>query len=130
MSPLPDTSYLYARADQISRHAETLRSRAADLVAAAGQTRWHSTAAAKCRAEIDGIARRMRHLADRIDDAADHLRRHARTIDHEIALLLAPVRAVQHVAAGAVHEVEHAAEAAAHGAARVTHGALRVIGLG
>ena len=112
MSLLPDPAELYATADHIGRHAEALRARASHLASSAANARWESTGARAFRAKADALGHDMFRAANRIDDAAETLRRHAGRIETELALERALV---------------HDAERLAHGAERL---ALGAVGLG
>jgi uncharacterized protein YukE len=112
-----------ATADRISRHADALRARATALIASASRTRWQSRAATSFRHEVDGIARDMRRAADRVDHAADALRRHARTVERELHALQVAASAAAHAATAGTLGVAHAAEHAGHSA-------LHAMGLG
>jgi biotin carboxyl carrier protein len=114
MSFLPDPAALYATADRIARHAEELRARATRLVAAAAHARWHSPAARAFRQDVAGIAEQMRHAAGRVDDAADALRRHARRIEDELAVVAAGEAIVAHTAGTVVSGAVHTGERVLH----------------
>jgi uncharacterized protein YukE len=106
MSFLPDPAALFATADRIGRHADALRLRASRLAMAAANARWESPASRAFRAEVDALGRDMNRAADRIDDAADTLRRHAGLIEAELDLERALVHGAGRVAMGAVRGVE------------------------
>jgi len=100
-----DPAALDATARRINHHADDLRARACRLAAAADGVRWHSTAAGEFRRDVRGLAGGFRRAADKVDDAADALRRHAATVRQ----VRAAIRATEHAAASAVHGIEHAA---------------------
>jgi uncharacterized protein YukE len=78
VSPSPaDPRELYAIAGRLAAQAEALREAAARVAAATDGPRWRSPAGAAFRARAHGTAVGMRRCADRIDDAAELLRRHA-----------------------------------------------------
>ncbi len=114
MASLADPDELDVVAARIERHADQLRERASRLVAAADAVGWHSVAAGAFRAEVGGVAAAFRRAADRVDDAAHALRRHAAT-----------VRRVQDLLAAA----ERAADAGAHGLEHLAGDALHLVGL-
>lgn len=103
MTGLPDPAALDTVARHLCGHADDLRGRASRLVAAAETVRWHSPAASAFRGDVRDLALSFRRAAGEIDDAADSLSRHARTV----RLVEAPARAVQHAAGAALHAVEH-----------------------
>ena len=125
MSLLPDPADLLATADRISRHADALRARSSRLALAAADARWESPAARAFRVEVDGLGRHLRLSAGRIDDAADTLRRHARRIEHELAMARLAAHEAERLAAGAARGVE----SITGGALVVAHSALSMVGL-
>ncbi|HEY5168337.1 MAG TPA: hypothetical protein VIK03_02935 [Thermoleophilia bacterium] len=124
MSLLPDPAELYAAADHIGRHADALRAHAAHLASAAANARWESPAARAFRAKVDTLGHDMFRAANRIDDAAETLRRHAGRIETELAL----ERALVHGAEGLAHDAERLAHGAVHDAQSVARGALQAGG--
>ena len=85
MSLLPDPAALYAIADRIAGHASAARERAARLDGAVSATGWRGMAASAFDGESRFVTATLRNAADRIDDAAQALRRHAA----EVAALIA-----------------------------------------
>ena len=67
----------------------------------------------------------MNRAANRIDDAADALRRHAGRIEAELAVQRAVVHGAEQAAVGLVHGVEAAAGGVAHAGGALLH----VVGL-
>ena len=124
MSLLPDPAELYATADHIGRHADALRGRASHLSAAAADAAWESPAARAFRAKVDALGHDMNRAANRIDDAAETLRRHAGRIETELAL----ERAVVHRAEQLAHDAERLAHGAVHDAQNLARGALHAGG--
>jgi len=77
MSLLPDPVDLVAIADRIAAHAATTRDRATRLDQATAATGWTGPAAASFEVEARLATDTLRGAANRLDDAADALRRHA-----------------------------------------------------
>ncbi len=96
MALLPDPDTLLAVADRITRHATAIRRHAQVLAAAVGHTTWHGAAARAFAGEALEVCVSLRRSADRLDDAASALRRHA-----------ARVRAVLHELARAANDAAH-----------------------
>ena len=119
MAVLTDPARLDALARHISSHADDLRTRSVRLAAAPEGVRWRSTAARVFRADVRGLAGDFRRAANRVDDAAQAMRRHASAVRHVQAAILAAER----TAAAATHGVEHAGRAAL-GTAEKTGAAL------
>jgi uncharacterized protein YukE len=86
---LPDTDEMYAVANRISAHAAGARHRAGELGAVLGATDWHGLAADAFDAMAYGVLASMRTAADRLDDAAAALRRHAGAVAEKVAELAA-----------------------------------------
>lgn len=80
MSLLPDPDEIYAIADRIAAHAVAARARANQLGTAIAAADWHGFAADAFHVTADGVLGGLRRAADRLDDAADALRRHASTV--------------------------------------------------
>jgi uncharacterized protein YukE len=115
---LPDISESYRVADRIARHADAVRTAAGTLAAAIAHDRWRGIAADVFSIEATSLLRDMRAAAERLDDAADALRRHSGRVD---ALLARAGRIVDDVVgAGAV---------AVHDVARAVDAGLSVVGL-
>ena len=132
MSLLPDPAELYATADHIGRHADALRARAAQLASAAANARWESTAARAFRAKVDALGHDMNRAANRIDDAAESLRRHAGRIEAELALQRAVVHGAERLArdAGRLgHRAVHDAQTVARGVLHAGGSLLSAVGL-
>jgi uncharacterized protein YukE len=77
MSPIPDPHEMLAVADRIAAHAQATRGRARQLAAAVAAVDWHGTAADAFHGQAGLVINGLRRSADRLDDAADALRRHA-----------------------------------------------------
>ena len=105
-----DPAALDAAARHINRHADDLRARACKLAAAADGVRWHSTAAGAFRRDVRGLASGFRRAADKVDEAADALRRHTATVRH----VRAAIAAAEHAAASTVNGIEHVGAGVAH----------------
>jgi uncharacterized protein YukE len=82
MSLLPDPAEIYAIADRIAGHAVSARARADALGTAIAGADWHGLAAEAFDVMAYGVLGGLRRAADRLDDAADALRRHASTVQH------------------------------------------------
>lgn len=80
MSVLPDPADLAAIADRIAAHAAATRDRAARLDHAVAVTGWTGIAANAFELEARLATDSLRGAADRLDTAADALRRHAARI--------------------------------------------------
>ena len=90
MSPIPSPAEMLAVADRITAHAHATRDRAAQLGAAVSGAHWRGTAADAFYGQANVLISGLRSAADRLDDAADALRRHAyRVLDrlHQLAEL-------------------------------------------
>lgn len=118
-----DPDDLVRLAGRIETQASELRAKGRSLVAAAGQARWHSTAATAFRAEIDRLDHRFRHAAHNLERAADELRAHAhrvRTAEAALAAVArleqAGVREAGRLGRAGVREGEHVVGAGIHGA--------------
>jgi uncharacterized protein YukE len=72
-----DPGELYAIAERIARHADTLRSNATRLAAAIAAQRWRGLASEVFATQARSVLKDMWACARRLDDAADALRRHA-----------------------------------------------------
>lgn len=75
---------MFAIADRISAHARTTDARADRLHRAIGAAQWHGPAASAFVGTALGVVEALRRCAARLGDAADALRRHARTVQHEL----------------------------------------------
>lgn len=106
-----DVSELYRIADRIARHADAVRAAAGTLAAAIANDRWRGIASDAFSAEATSVLRDMRAAADRLDDAADALRRHAGRVDALLAEAKRIVDDVVGVGASAVHDVAQAVDA-------------------
>lgn len=96
MSVLLETpADMHRIAARIRHAADEVRDRARRLTLAAETARWHSPAAREFRSEVAAVARQLFVAADRLDDAARSLDRHARHV-HDI--VTAPVHAVGRLA--------------------------------
>jgi hypothetical protein len=84
---VPDPGEMYSVADRISAHAAVARQRAGELAGALGGTDWHGPAANVFDAMARAVLAGLRTGADRLDDAAAALRRHAAAVAAEIAAI-------------------------------------------
>lgn len=100
-----DVDELYAIADRISRHADTVRSGSASLAAAVSTAAWRGVAADVFDAEARGVMTDMRACAARLDDAADALRRHAGNVHGMLDRLLGWWHDLEHTAGDVAHDV-------------------------
>jgi uncharacterized protein YukE len=82
---LPDPADLVAIAGRIAGHAAATRDRATRLDHAIADTGWTGAAAAAFRLEARPAIDTLRGAANRLDDAADALRRHAARIGDVLA---------------------------------------------
>ena len=82
-----DPSELYAIADRISRHADSVRSSATALAAAVTNDHWRGIASDVFSAEARSVLSDMWACAGRLDNAADALRRHARRVEAVLGAL-------------------------------------------
>jgi uncharacterized protein YukE len=105
MSPLPDPGELLAIADRIAAHARSTRDRAGHLAAGAGAARWHGTAADAFHGQVRLVVSGLRRSADRLDDAADALRRHAYRVMEKLAHLADLGPDVLHLGEDVLHGV-------------------------
>lgn len=87
MSLFPDPGEMFAIADRIAAHARTVRARARILHRAVDSTGWQGPAATAFRVSADGVLLALASCADRLDDAADAMRRHACTVRKELDVL-------------------------------------------
>lgn len=87
MSPIPNPGEMLAVADRIAGHAEATRRRAAELAAVVGAAHWRGAAADVFHAQAHLVINGLRRSADRLDDAADALRRHTYQMIHKLAQL-------------------------------------------
>ena len=120
--PLVDPSRLHRTAARIRSEAEALRQRAGLTVAAAAAIRWRGPAAEAFHHRVQALGSSWRRAAERLEQAASDLDRHADQAGaraHEIAVAGAAVTAVT---AGV------GADAVA-GAVRLGHDALGMLGL-
>lgn len=78
---LPCPGEIDARARRIAAHAAAVRATAHRLERDTGSTAWQGTAASAFAASTAETARALRAAADRLDDAATALHRHARTVE-------------------------------------------------
>jgi WXG100 family type VII secretion target len=84
---LPDPDHLVTLAARVSAHAALARQEAHRLTGAAGAVTWSGIAAQAFDAQAAEIVRSLRRCADRLDDAADALRRHAAAVAHVLDIL-------------------------------------------
>ena len=104
MPMLPDPDTLLAVADRIARHAAVLRRHADVLGASVGHATWHGTAARSFALEALEVCATLRRSADRLDAAANALRRHAarvRAVLHDLAHAATAVLMTTEAATGA-----------------------------
>ncbi len=125
MAVLTDPASLDAIARHVSAHAEDLRVRATRLAAAAEGVQWHSTAAQAFRADARGLTGSLRHAATQLDDAAAAMRRHAATVRHVQAAIVA----AEHTAVAAAHGVERGGRAALGAAEKTGAAVAHVLGI-
>jgi uncharacterized protein YukE len=88
-SLLADPGELQAIAARIGLHAAQARTRSVGLAAAVGALDWRGLAAEAFRGQAEITTTGLRLAADRLDDAADSLRRHAARVDGVRATILA-----------------------------------------
>ena len=84
---LPDPAAMLATADRIAAHASAARTRAGQLAAAVSAVDWRGVAADAFHGQAHLVIGGLRASADRLDDAADALRRHAHHVAAKIAEL-------------------------------------------
>ena len=85
---------MLATADRIAAHASAARARAGQLAAGVSAVEWHGVAADAFHGQAHLVIGGLRAGADRLDDAADALRRHA----HHVAAKIAEIeRLVTHL---------------------------------
>jgi uncharacterized protein YukE len=80
MSLFPDPAILLALADRIAGHAAAARARASDLGSAIATADWHGAAADAFAIAGQAILLGLRGAGNRLDDAADTLRRSAAVV--------------------------------------------------
>lgn len=85
MSFYGDPDELDRLAGQIGRHAEDVRTRGSEMEARASAMRWKSVAADRAREVVTGDHRQLEETAQRLDEAAALLRRHAQEVRETIA---------------------------------------------
>jgi len=101
-----DPSSLYAIADRISRHAESVRATGRTLAAVAAATDWHGLAADAFEAEAGQVSADAAASAVRLDDAADAYRRHAAAVESRLQELHRLLDGVVHVGEALAHGAE------------------------
>ena len=94
MSWYGDPDALDGLARRLERDASAVRAQARALVVAAEATAWEGAAAQAFRRSVDGDAARVARAADRLDEAASELRRHADEVRAQLARLRALEQAV------------------------------------
>lgn len=87
MSLLPDPAEIEAIADRIAAHAVAARARADILGRTIAGTNWHGFAADTFAAAAEAVLGGLRSSAQRLDAAADTLRRHAGNVRRMLDLL-------------------------------------------
>ncbi|NHC47611.1 hypothetical protein [Motilibacter aurantiacus] len=95
-------------ARRVGRAADEVRREHARLVAAVPGVRWASSAAARFRQRAEEHARALVGAADRLDDAAAALARHARQVRRREEDIAAVVLGGVRAAAGAVQDAADA----------------------
>jgi uncharacterized protein YukE len=80
-----DPGELRAVADRIARHAAAARAQAGAIGAHLAQPGWAGVAARAFHTHARALMRDLRRAAQRVDDAADALRRHAANVEHALA---------------------------------------------
>lgn len=85
MSFYGDPDELDRIAGEIEKQAEHVRTRGGELDTRAAAMRWKSVAADRCRETVHGDRRNLDEIAQRLDDAAAILRRHAQEVRELIA---------------------------------------------
>jgi hypothetical protein len=95
-SLIADTADLHRRATHIRGHAAAVRHLAAQLARQVDAVHWDSAAAGMFRAQAHGVAAMLRHTADRLDDAADALDRHAARVHAEWEVVAGTAEALAH----------------------------------
>lgn len=88
MALLPDPQELRAIAARIGSAATAARAQAAHLQARVAGVAWHGAAATVFDLLAGDVVTGLRRSADRLDDAADALRRHAANVEHALAMML------------------------------------------
>jgi uncharacterized protein YukE len=88
MAPLPDPQELRAIAARIGAAATAARAQAAHLQARVAAVAWQGAAATVFDLLAGDVITGLRRSADRLDDAADALRRHAANVEHALAVIL------------------------------------------
>ena len=115
MPSLPDPDHLCCLASRITSHACLARQEAHRLAVSAGAVTWSGFAAATFDAQAAEIVWSLRRCADRLDDAADALRRHAAVVGHVVDTLLRcghdALDVASAVAYGTVDDLMHPAAA-------------------
>jgi WXG100 family type VII secretion target len=103
MSLLPDPQDLRAVAARIGAAAESARAEASRLQAQVGAAVWHGAAATAFDLLAGDVIAGLRASADRLDDAADALRRHAANVEHTLTTLLQAGSDVLAIGGGLIH---------------------------
>ena len=86
---LPDTSTLRSRAQRLDAEADELATRSRRVRTVATQVQWLSLAAARYRAQADGICDDLDGVAAALRRAAHELRAHADSVDRVVRTALA-----------------------------------------
>ncbi len=106
MSPFPDPSQLLAIADRIGEHARAARTQAARVGSDVAAVDWSGTAADAFTTQALIVINGLRGAAARLDDAADALRRHARSVGRTLDELKRLGLDVAHLGADAVRTLQ------------------------
>jgi hypothetical protein len=121
---------VYGEPDQIRRLATRMRERATDLeiradqlVGAAQDTHWWSTAGGSMRAHAGDLGAEIRATARAYGVAADKIDAHAQEVEERLALIAAIEERVTSMIAGAVDRLRDFADS-------VVDGAKDMVGLG
>lgn len=89
MTLLPDPGEIDALARRIAAHATAARATARRVERDTDATPWQGVAATAFALSTSDTAQALRAAADRLDDAAGALHRHARAVEHALGSLQA-----------------------------------------
>lgn len=103
MALLPDPQDLRAIAARIAASAAAARAEAAHLQARVAGVAWQGAAATAFELLAGDVIGGLRRSADRLDDAADALRRHAANVEHALTVLVHASSEGVAIGAGLVH---------------------------
>ena len=98
----------------LRRHADDLRRHRAALDARCTSAHWHSGSATACRAHVAGALARMLACANALDQAANTLDHHARTVHQRMHELEAVPAGIVHAGTGLVHGIGSGLHRATH----------------